>query len=158
MKPKILITLLVSHVFVGGVGFVIGIFLLPIIIAPNAPTEDEILKISEQSDYFAEFKRELKSSDFFHWGEGKVSIGPDYITLKGSLAPGPDYKLYISPEYIETEMDFNRLKSSMIRVGEVSTFDNFVVKLSPSIDLSKYNTVIIWCEAFGEFITSAKYR
>ncbi|MFB0999052.1 MAG: DM13 domain-containing protein [Colwellia sp.] len=46
----------------------------------------------------------------------------------------------------------------MVRVGEVNTFNNFVVKVSPSIDLSKYNTVIIWCDTFGEFITSAKYR
>jgi hypothetical protein len=24
--------------------------------------------------------------------------------------------------------------------------------------LENYNTVIVWCESFGEFITAAKYR
>jgi hypothetical protein len=24
--------------------------------------------------------------------------------------------------------------------------------------LKNYNTVIVWCESFGEFITAAKYR
>lgn len=43
-------------------------------------------------------------------------------------------------------------------VGDVNTFDNFMVKVEPGITLSQYNTVVVWCEAFGEFITSAKYR
>jgi hypothetical protein len=25
-------------------------------------------------------------------------------------------------------------------------------------DLTAYTTVLIWCEAFGEFITAARYR
>jgi len=36
----------------------------------------------------------------------------------GKLVPGPDYKLYLSPEFIETEADFNRLKATMVRVGD----------------------------------------
>ncbi|MDG2733504.1 hypothetical protein P7M77_26085 [Vibrio parahaemolyticus] len=24
--------------------------------------------------------------------------------------------------------------------------------------MSEYNTVVVWCETFGEFITSAKYQ
>lgn len=158
MTLKILVTLIVSHLLVAVLGGAIGIYALPIIIAPTAPTESEITAISAQSHYYAEFKKDLKGSDSFHWGEGKVSIGPEFITLMGNLAPGPDYKLYVSPEFVETEIDFNRLKSSMVRVGEVNTFNNFAVKVSESIDLSHYNTVIIWCETFGEFITSAKYR
>ncbi|NOH86003.1 DM13 domain-containing protein, partial [Vibrio sp. 03-59-1] len=82
----------------------------------------------------------------------------EYITLTGSLAPGPDYKLYLSTEFVETESDFNRLKDNMVRIGNVKTFENFVVKIPKGIDVSKYNTVIVWCETFGEFITSAKYQ
>ena len=75
----------------------------------------------------------------------------------GWQAPGPDYKLYLSPEFVETEADFNRLKSTMVREGDVKTFENFVVKVPLDIDPSKFTSVIVWCEAFGEFITSAKY-
>jgi hypothetical protein len=46
----------------------------------------------------------------------------------------------------------------MLRVGDVNTFNKFVVSVSPSIDVSQYNTVIIWCETFSEFITSVQYR
>ena len=30
--------------------------------------------------------------------------------------------------------------------------------LAADIDLTRYNTVVIWCEAFGEFISAAQYR
>ena len=141
----------------GAVGFAAGIYALPILIAPPAPTESEIIKMSTQSIYSAEFKKDLKGSDAFHWGEGTVTIGTEFITFAGKLAPGPDYKLYLSTEFVETEADFERLKPTMTRVGDVKTFENFIVELQPGIDPSKFNTVIVWCETFGEFITAAKY-
>ena len=61
----------------------------------------------------------------------------------GELAPGPDYKLYLSPKFVETESDFNRLKPSMVRVGDVKTFENFVVNVPASIDPSDFNSVIV---------------
>jgi hypothetical protein len=67
-------------------------------------------------------------------------------------------KLYLSPEFVETEADFKRLKSRMVRVGDVRTFENFVVSVPENIDISRYDTVIVWCESFGQFITAAKYR
>jgi len=90
--------------------------------------------------------------------EGVVSISPTAISLTGRLAPGPDYKLYLSTEFVETEADFKRLRESMVRVGDVKTFENFVVALPASIDPAKYTAVIVWCETFGQFITAAKYR
>ena len=76
----------------------------------------------------------------------------------GKLAPGPDYRLYLSPQYVETEVDFNRLKNTMTQVGEVKTFNNFIVEVPADIDPANYTSVIIWCEAFAQFITSARYR
>ena len=76
----------------------------------------------------------------------------------GKLAPGPDYKLYFSPRFVETEEDFNRLKSEMVRVGDVNTFENFLVPVPESIDPAAYKAVVVWCESFGQFITAAKYQ
>ena len=87
-----------------------------------------------------------------------MSIGDAAVTLVGSIAPGPDYRLYLSPEFVETEADFMALKSKMAQVGPVKTFENFIVPIPEGIDPSAYNTVIIWCEAFGQFITAAQYR
>lgn len=54
-------------------------------------------------------------------GDGTVSAGPDFVTLMGKLAPGPDYKLCLSTEFVESEADFNRLKSRMSVTGRANT-------------------------------------
>jgi hypothetical protein len=46
----------------------------------------------------------------------------------------------------------------MIRVGDVKTFKNFSMPVPDSVDPSKYNTVIVWCETFSQFITAAQYK
>lgn len=150
--------LLLTHLLALGVGFVLGVYALPILIAPEAPTPAEVGAQVAAAHYKGAFRRDLKDSDALHWGEGIVSINVQSVALMGRLAPGPDYKLYLSPEFVETEFDFNRLKPRMIRVGDVKTFENFIVPLPPGIDPSRYNTVVIWCESFGQFISAAQYR
>ena len=156
MKKALL--LLATHAIVGAIGFAAGIYVLPILVAPPPPAASEVQAIAAQAAFKGEFRRDLKDSDALHWGEGVVSIGNDAISLDGSLAPGPDYKLYLSPEFVETEADFLRLRDKMARVGDVRTFDNFVVPVPAGTDLAAYNSVIVWCESFGQFITAAQFR
>ncbi|WP_318512434.1 DM13 domain-containing protein [Photobacterium leiognathi] len=158
MTFKKTITLIITHLLTGVLGVALGIYLLPILTAPTAPATSEISNLSSQAQYSGEFQRDLAGSDFLHWGEGKVSLSPTTITLMGKLAPGPDYKLYLSPKFVETEAAFNQEKTNMVLVSDVKTFDNFVVDVPQDIDITKYDTVIVWCESFGQFITAAKYR
>lgn len=155
---KTLLLLVASHAAALAVGFVLGIYALPILIAPPAPTSAEAASAAQGASYTGQFRRDLKDSDALHWGEGTLSVGPRRIVLTGKLAPGPDYKLYLSPEFVETEADFRRLKPRMVRVGDVKTFDNFVVPVPDAVDVSRYDTAIVWCESFGQFITAARYR
>lgn len=155
---KRVLGLLLSHGLVLLAGVAIGIYLLPILTAPQAPSAAAVAAGASHARYTAEFRRDLKDSDLLHWGEGKVSVGARAIALQGRLAPGPDYKLYLSPEFIETEADFARLKPKMARVGDVKTFDGFLVPVPDGIDIERYRAVIVWCETFGQFITAAKYR
>jgi hypothetical protein len=150
--------LLATHLTALAIGVGLGIYLLPILIAPSAPSSAEVATQVASARYSGTFRRDLKDSDALHWGEGKVSMTASSVVLDGELAPGPDYKLYLSPEFVETEADFQRLKPNMVRVGDVKTFKNFVVPLPDSIDPSRYNTVIVWCESFSQFITAARYR
>ncbi|WP_318457666.1 DM13 domain-containing protein [Photobacterium leiognathi] len=158
MTFKKTIALIITHLSAGVLGVALGIYLLPILTAPTAPAASEISNLSTQAQYSGEFQRDLAGSDFLHWGEGKVSLSPTTITLMGKLAPGPDYKLYLSPKFVETEAAFNQEKANMMLVGDVKTFNNFVVDVPQDIDITKYDTVIVWCESFGQFITAAKYQ
>ena len=156
MKKWLLLA--VSHAVVLGLGFGLGIYALPILTAPAAPTAAEAASAAGLAVYTGQFRRHLKGSDLLHWGEGTVSVSRRNIVLLGKLAPGPDYKLYLSPEFVETEADFMRLKPRMVRVADVRTFDNFVLAVPESVDVTHYNTVIVWCESFSQFITAATYR
>jgi len=150
--------LVASHLVAAAVGFALGVYALPILIAPPSPTTAEVESQAASARYAGKFRRDLKDSDALHWGEGTVSIGSKSIVMEGELTPGPDYKLYLSPEFVETEADFSRLKSSMVRIGDVKTFKNFVVPVPESIDPARYNTVVVWCETFSQFITAARYK
>jgi len=139
-------------------GVSIGVYVLPILTAPDPPSKDEVASHVGQALYTTQFHRNLADSDFLHWGEATVSVGRNSIVFAGRLAPGPDYKLYLSPEFVETEADFVRLKAQMVRVDDVRGFGDLIVPVPPSIDVTRFTTVIVWCESFGQFITSARYR
>ena len=155
---KKVLLLLTSHVAVALIGFGAGIYFLPILTAPPAPSSSDVQAAAEGAEFSGQFRRDLKGSDALHWGEGTVYVGREAISLQGAIAPGPAYELYVSPEFVETETDFIRLKPQMVRVGSVKTFENFIVPVPVSLNLSAYNTVIVWCESFSQFITAAQYR
>jgi hypothetical protein len=155
---KRLLLLVASHGAVLAAGFVLGVYLLPILIAPPAPSNAELQGMASGASFSGAFRRDLKDSDFLHWGEGRVFVGPTAVGLMGRVAPGPNYKLYLSPRFIETEAEFARLKPELLQVGDIKSFENFVVPLPAGVDLTRYNSVVVWCEAFSQFITAAQYR
>lgn len=149
---------IITHSIMLAAGFALGIYLLPIITAPPSPDQAMLEESARSALYTGEFRRDLKGSDFLHWGEGTVSVSANRIAHRGSLAPGPDYKLYLVPEFVEDEEQFEAVRSSAIRLGDIKTFDGFLVDVPPSVDIESYTTVLVWCETFGEFISAAKYR
>jgi hypothetical protein len=64
----------------------------------------------------------------------------------------------MSPVFVETEKAFNQHKAIMVQVGDIKTFDKFIVALPKQVDPSQFTSVIVWCETFGEFITAAQYQ
>jgi hypothetical protein len=147
-----------SYLFVFGFGFGLGVYLLPILSAPPAPTDTEVQAAAQARMYSGNFRRDLKGSDAFHWGEGQVTLTRSAVSFRGKLAPGPAYKLYLVPGFVENEDMFKQLKGRSLQVADIKTFDNFIVPLPPGTKLEDYDTVVVWCEAFSRFITSAKYR
>lgn len=152
------IVLAATHGVMLAAGFALGIYLLPIITAPPSPDQAMLEESARSALYTAEFRRDLKGSDFLHWGEGTLSVSADRIAHRGSLAPGPDYKLYLVPEFVEDEEQFEAVRSSAIRIGDIKTFDGFLVDVPANVDIEAYTTILVWCETFGEFISAAKYR
>lgn len=150
--------LLVSHGVALAAGFALGVYLLPIITAPPGPDEATLAAVESRALYKTSFAEDLPGNDFAHWGRGEVVVSADMIAHRGELAPGPDYKLYLTPSFVEDEAGFEAVKAQSVNVGDVKSFDGFTVTLPAGVDLERYDTVVVWCEAFGEFIAAAKYR
>ena len=147
-----------THALMLAIGFALGIYMLPILTAPKGPDDATLMASSQGALFSAEFTRELKGSDFLHWGEGSVSLTQSQIVHMGSLAAGPDYMVYLVSDFVQDEAEFNAIKLTAQLIGPVKTFDGFILDIPEGIDIEAYTTVVVWCEAFGEFITAAQYR
>jgi len=152
-----LIAILISHILVLAVGFTLGTYSLPIIVA-NSLSKHSSRVESFQATHTGNFSVDRLGSDFLHWGKGNVLMNETHFSLTGSIAPGPSYRLYFSPHFIENEEQFLKHRDQLKLAAYIHQFDNFTVNFFDTIDLENYSTVVIWCEAFNEFITSAEYK
>lgn len=150
--------LVASHLVVFTMGFASGVYLLPLLAAPPAPTLAEVRAAAQGARYRASFRRDLAGSNALHWGEGEVTLSPAAVAFHGRLAPGPAYRLYLVRGFVQTEGDFARVRARAQPLGDIRTFENFIVPVPPGTVLENYDTVLVWCEAFSQFITAARYR
>ncbi|MBY5993110.1 DM13 domain-containing protein [Ferrimonas balearica] len=148
--------LLFSHLAALGAGVALGIYLLPILAAPVGPAPSELAQVERR--YQGSFDRDRQDSDALHWGEGAIWLDEHQVAFQGAMAPGPAYRLYLSPQFVETEVDFLHLRDEMAYVGEIRSFDAFMLDLPQGVDPADYGTAVIWCEAFDQFISSARYQ
>jgi len=163
MRPS-LMTFLRRHILWFGaaklcagvvIGFGLGVYFLPILTAEKGLDSATISALSDSALRRSEFVRDLPGSDGLHWGDGTVMVNADRIWLDGEISPGPDYRLYLTPKYVETGADFHEIKAQSIRIGAIKAFKNFSLAVPAEVDMAAYPAVLIWCEAFGQFITAA---
>ena len=147
-----------THLAMLAIGFAIGIYTLPILTAPRASDTAALQNLGSETLYVGHLVRNLKGSGLLHWGEGEVRISRNQIAHIGRLAPGPDYKLYLAPRFVDTKEAFLVIKDMSVRVGNVKTFSGFIIEVPPSIDVRDYGAVVVWCEAFDQFISAAEFR
>lgn len=152
------ILLLITHASALIVGVALGIYLLPILVEPESPGAEAITASQSGALFSTEFKRDLKGSDFLHWGEGRLTLSASQAVFEGELSPGPDYYLYLVPKFVEDEAGFLEIKSQSLQVGSVKTFGGFILDLPPNTDLQEYSAAVVWCERFGEFISAGSLR
>ena len=157
MLRRILV-LAATHLLTLGLGFGLGVYLLPILIAPDDPPAGQVQAAMADAPYHATFRRDLKGSDAVHWAEGKLGVSARQVAFDGRMGPGPDYKVYLVRDFVDNKADFLKIKDSARRIGEVKTFNRFLVDVPPGVDVDDYTTVVVWCERFSQFISAGQYR
>ncbi len=147
---------LITHGVALAIGFALGIYALPILTAPPAPDAEMLEQQAANAAFSAELTRDLRGSDFLHWGEGRISVSPNQIIHEGKLAPGPDYKLYLTKTLVDHEDTF--VRDDAVLVGDIKTFGGFILDVPADVNIEDYSAALVWCESFSEFITAASYR
>jgi hypothetical protein len=59
---------------------------------------------------------------------------------------------------VEDEAQFEAVRAQAARIGDVKTFNGFVLEVPGGVNIDDYDTAVVWCETFSEFISAAKYR
>ncbi|MDH3579615.1 MAG: DM13 domain-containing protein, partial [Hyphomicrobiales bacterium] len=96
-------------------------------------------------------------NDPVHYGKGKVTLYRKTLFLHEGfeVGPGPKYHVYLVPkEQIRTSDD---VKDTMfVDLGRLKSFKGSQKFAVPNgMDLNKFSSVVIWCEAFGVLISPA---
>ncbi|MDC3177561.1 DM13 domain-containing protein [bacterium] len=141
----------IFNVFVGlTIGFGLGVYSLPILTAETGLDDSAIAAQQPAIERLGKFHRNLEGSDSLHWGEGTswLVMGRS-VWLDGSVSPGPDYRLYFAPIFVETGESFLAIKSQSVEVGSIKAFTNFTLQLPDGVNVDGFLAVVIWCEAFS---------
>ncbi len=158
MKNKVRLIYIAPYLFFLGAGFALGVYMLPDLNAENSALMQEIRAAQAQAKYTARFSRDQPGSSARYWAEGDVYISEHDIAFIGKIAPGPDYKLYLTRQQAYDQTGFLKMKSEAVLVGAVDHAGNFIQALPNHINPDDYAAVQIWCERFSAFIASARYQ
>jgi len=147
--------------FLGGVlgtgfGVALGFFFFPFVFPP--PPANESLSEADRSALVATGTFiHANPSDPVHYGKGKVSVYERAVFLESDfeVGPGPAFHVYLVPKpTIRANAD---LKEQMyVDLGGLRAFKGSQRYPIPAgVDLKKYPSVIIWCQAFSVLISPA---
>ena len=147
--------------FLGGVlgtgfGVALGFFFFPFVFPP--PPANESLSEADRSALVATGTFiHANPSDPVHYGKGKVRVYERAVFLESDfeVGPGPAFHVYLVPKpTIRANAD---LKEQMyVDLGGLRAFKGSQRYPIPAgVDLKKYPSVIIWCQAFSVLISPA---
>ena len=54
-----------------------------------------------------------------------IMVDVDLILLDSNVGKGADYRLYLTPKYVETEPGSETIKAQSLQIGPLEAFDNF---------------------------------
>src|SRR4029079_553256 len=149
---------------IGGVlgtafGVALGFFFFPFVFPP--PPAAEQLSETDRSALVATGTFiHANPSDPVHYGKGKVTVYERTVFLESDfeVGPGPAYHVYLVPKAsIRANADMKDVM--FVDLGQLRSFKGSQRYPIPAgVDLSKYPSVIIWCERFSVLISPADLK
>lgn len=131
------------------IGFGLGVYFLPILTVEKGLDTLAIEALSQSALRQGTFVHDLPGSYGLHWVDGVIMANADQIWLDGEISPGPDYRLYLTPKYVETGAEFLQIKANSTQIGPIKAVENFALDIPADVEASNFPAVLIGCEAFG---------
>jgi hypothetical protein len=157
MWLRTVVAFLTGGVLGTGVGVALGFFLFPYIFPPP-PAADQLTEVDRRSAIVADGRFiHANPSDPIHWGKGSVTVRKDSVFLGEDfeVGPGPKFHVYLVPKAsIRSSSDLSG--EMFVDLGRLRAFKGSQRYALPAgLDLSKFKSVIIWCEQFSVLISPA---
>lgn len=141
-------------------GFALGIFVYPFIFLSDIVAAERVENPGSRRIVARGTFIHANPLDPIHHGKGRVVVYEGLVHLEPDfeVGPGPKFHVYLVPEKNVTPSTAVA-KTMFVDLGRLKAFkgsQNYPVSLG--VDLSKYGSVVIWCEHFGVLISPAELK
>lgn len=154
---KIIVTALLAGPLGLLLGFALGIILYPYVFLADIAAEEQVTDRERRTVLATGTFVHVNPSDPIHYGRGRVTAYADLLHLEADfeVGPGPKFHVYLVPlREVRSEQDVEG--SPFVDLGRLRAFkgsQNYAIPAG--VDVSKYGSVVIWCERFGVLISPA---
>lgn len=138
-------------------GVALGFFLFPYVFPPP-PASETLSRSDLESKVVAEGEFiHADPIDPIHWGKGRVSVRQSSVFLEEDfeVGPGPKFHVYLVPkEAIRSSGDLDG--QMFVDLGRLKAFKGSQrYSIPKGLNLTDFNSVVIWCEQFSVLISPA---
>ena len=157
---KYILVFVIGGVLGTAAGFALGIFIYPYVFLADIVAMEKVENPGARTVVARGTFIHANPSDPIHYGKGSVTVYEDLLHLEGDfeVGPGPKFHVYLVPEKnITPSTDVAKLM--YVDLGRLKAFkggQNYPIPAG--VDLSRYETVVIWCEQFGVLVSPAPLR
>ncbi len=154
-----IVIFLIGGVFGTGFGVAAGFFAFPYVFPP--PEAAEMLSAGERSKIVAKgMFVHANPSDPIHYGKGGVTVYENTVFLEKDfeVGPGPKFHVYLVPKAMVRESS-HVAQTMFVDLGRLRAFKGSQKYAIPAgIDLTRFDSVVIWCEQFKVLISPADLK
>jgi hypothetical protein len=141
-----------------GAGFALGIFVYPYIFLADIVATEKLDERSAGAQVAQGSFIHANPSDPLHHGKGRVNVYRNVVRLENNfeVGPGPKFHVYLVPEANVTTST-PVAQTMFVDLGRLKAFkgsQNYAVPAG--VNLTDYQSVVIWCEQFGVLISPAQ--
>lgn len=157
---KSIIVFVIGGLLGAAAGFALGIFVYPYIFLADIVATERLEAGASKKLVATGMFMHANPSDPIHYGRGNVKVFENLVFLESDfeVGPGPKFHVYLVPEKNVTPST-EVARTMYIDLGRLKAFkgsQNYPIPAG--VDLSRYGSVVIWCEQFGVLISPATLK